>query len=69
MQDGVIHSDKDALYMINYLNKVKLWALLVRTRMGQFSLTPLLAVSLSYLYGLGHRHSSSEIGKSLSCQR
>jgi len=29
MQDGVIHSDKDALYMINYLNKVKLWALLV----------------------------------------
>ena len=47
----------------------KLWALLVRTRMGQFSLTPLLAVSLSYLYGLGHRHSSSELGKSLSCQR
>jgi hypothetical protein len=22
MQDGVIHSDKDAPYMVNYLNKV-----------------------------------------------
>lgn len=37
--------------------------------MERFLLTPLLVVSLSYLYGLRHRHSSSEIGKRQPCQR
>ena len=34
-----------------------------------FSFTPLLPVFLSYLDGLCHRHSSSEIGKCQPCQR